>query len=86
MLSDEALVDALNRGDRSAFETLYHRYKSWVVSLAFRFCNNREDALDVLQEAFTYLYRKFPGFELRAKMKTCSAPSDSPERPRPCSR
>lgn len=68
--TDEALVDAFRGGDRSAFERLYARYEDWVVTLAYRFTGNREDALDVLQETFAYFFKKLPGFELRAKLKT----------------
>jgi RNA polymerase sigma-70 factor (ECF subfamily) len=68
--SDEALVDAANRGDVKAFETIYLRHRDWVVTLAFRFTANRDDALDVLQDTFVYLLRKFPGFRLTAGMRT----------------
>ncbi|MBN1421466.1 MAG: RNA polymerase sigma factor [Planctomycetes bacterium] len=68
--SDEALVRAVNAGDASAFESLYLRHRDWVVRLALRFAGNREDALDVLQEAFLYLLRKFPGFRLTARLTT----------------
>ena len=72
--SDEALVAACNEGDEKAFEALYHRYRDWSVGLAYRFTHNREDALDVMQEAFIYLLGKFPGFELNAQMKTVLYP------------
>jgi len=68
--SDLDLVSALNAGDASAFEALYFRYRDWVVRLAVRFCGNDADALDVLQETFSYLLRKFPGFTLAASMTT----------------
>ena len=68
--SDAALVAALNGGDASAFDALYYRYRDWVVRLAQRFTGSPEDALDVLQETFSYLFRKFPGFMLTAKMTT----------------
>ena len=32
--------------------------------------HNREQAQDVVQDAFMYLLRKFPGFELTSQMKT----------------
>jgi DNA-directed RNA polymerase specialized sigma24 family protein len=51
------LVAALNGGDGSAFDAIYYRYRDWVVRLAQRFTGNSEDALDVLQEAFSYLFR-----------------------------
>jgi RNA polymerase sigma-70 factor (ECF subfamily) len=68
--SDEALIRALNAGDTSAFDALYYRHRDWVARLAFRFTQNREDALDVLQETFTYFFRKFPGFVLSARITT----------------
>ena len=61
---------ALNRGDASAFDAIYYRYRDWVVRLAQRFTGNPDDALDVLQETFSYLFRKFPGFVLSARMTT----------------
>lgn len=68
--TDQELVDALNGGDVRAFDTLYHRYRDWVVRLAVRFTGNEHDALDVLQETFSYVFRKFPGFRLTASMTT----------------
>src|SRR5205823_804743 len=68
--TDAALVDALNRGDASAFDALYYRHRDWVVRLARRFTGSDDEALDVLQETFAYLFRKFPGFMLTAKMTT----------------
>src|SRR5688572_2569556 len=68
--SDQDLVEALNRGDARAFDALYHRYRDWVVRLAVRFTGSDDDALDVLQETFSYVFRKFPGFRLTASMTT----------------
>ena len=68
--SDQELVAAANAGDASAFDAIYFRHRNWVVNLAYRFCGDRELALDLLQEAFLYLLKKFPGFELRCQMKT----------------
>lgn len=68
--SDLELVAALNAGDASAFDALYYRYRDRVSRLAFRFTGNQEDALDVLQETFAYVHRKFPGFTLTSAMTT----------------
>ena len=61
---------ALNRGDAAAFDAIYYRHRDWVARLARRFCKNETDALDVLQETFLYLHRKFPGFILTARLTT----------------
>lgn len=68
--TDQQLIDAINRGDESAFEAVYGRYRDWVVRLAMRSTGNAEDALDVLQETFAYFLRKFPGFVLTARLTT----------------
>jgi RNA polymerase sigma-70 factor (ECF subfamily) len=72
--SDQDLIAAINSGDASAFDSLYYRYRDRVLRLAFRFTANHADAQDVLQETFTYLYRKFPGFALTAEMTTLLYP------------
>jgi RNA polymerase sigma-70 factor (ECF subfamily) len=68
--TDEALLAAANAGDVAAFAALYRRYRDWVARLALRFTGNQADALDVLQETFLYLLRKFPGFRLSARLTT----------------
>jgi len=73
--SDETLIDAVNRGDVRAFDVLYHRYRDWVYRLARRFTGNDEEALDVLQETFSYFLRKFPGFKLTAQLTTFLYPA-----------
>ena len=68
--TDAELVAALNAGDTSAFDALYYRYRDCVVRLAARFGGHEDDALDVLQETFWYVLRKFPGFRLTSAMTT----------------
>jgi len=68
-VGDAELVDRANRGDADAFEALYRRHRDWVVSLAWRLCGDREDALDVLQESFSWLFGRFPGFTLTSTMR-----------------
>lgn len=72
---DAELVAAINQGDHAAFETLYRRHRDWAVNLAFRFTADEALALDVMQETFLYLLRKFPGFELRAQLRTFLYPA-----------
>jgi RNA polymerase sigma-70 factor (ECF subfamily) len=64
MNDDLHLVEICNHGDArdaaNAFETLYKRHKDFVIRVALRFVPDNDSALDVLQETFTYLLRKFP--------------------------
>ena len=73
--SDLELIAAINRGEAGAFEELYFRYRDWVAGLAFRFTGDNDAALDVLQDAFLYVLRKFPGFRLTASFKTFLYPA-----------
>ena len=68
--SDAQLIAAANCGDADAFASLYQRHRDWVVRLARRFTGNNDDALDALQDTFTYFFRKFPGFHLTASLTT----------------
>lgn len=73
--SDQQLIAAANAGDEGAFEALYDRYRDWVINLALRFIDDRHLALDVMQDVFTYLARRFPGFELTAQLRTFLYPA-----------
>jgi RNA polymerase sigma-70 factor (ECF subfamily) len=73
--TDQQLIAAINAGDATAFEVLYFRYRDWVVNLACRLTGNEDLALDVMQETFLYLLRKFPGFRLTANLKTFLYPA-----------
>jgi RNA polymerase sigma-70 factor, ECF subfamily len=73
--TDLQLIAAINGGDERAFEALYFRHRDWVTSLAYRFTGDNDLALDVLQETFLYLLRKFPGFVLTAQLKTFLYPA-----------
>ncbi len=68
--TDEQLVEAINVGDDAAFEALYHRYRDWVVNLAYRTIGDRDLSQDVLQDTFSYLLRKTPDLRLTARMTT----------------
>ena len=62
--SDADLVQTCNQGNSAdatiAFEILYMRHKDYVIRVALRFVPDNDSALDVLQETFSYLLRKFP--------------------------
>jgi len=55
---DTELALALKRGEAAAFEELVRRYQGRVFAVAYRLCGNREDALDVAQEALFKAYSK----------------------------
>jgi len=68
--TDAELVRAAARGDEPAFLELYQRHRDFVFALALRHCGNREDALDLAQEAFAGLFKRLPTLELTGKLST----------------
>jgi RNA polymerase sigma-70 factor (ECF subfamily) len=69
--TDGALVARARRGDDGAFESLYRRHRDWVLRVAWRITGSHDDALDVLQDAFVYLFRKLgePTFALSTTLR-----------------
>ncbi len=54
---DEALVREFLAGNEEAFDQLVRRYQGLLYGVAFRFVQNREEALDVAQETLIKVYR-----------------------------
>ncbi len=70
-VNDElALVQAAKGGDVSAFEQLVKRYDRNVFRIAQHITQNREDAEDVVQEAFLKAYNNLKGFQGQSKFYT----------------
>jgi RNA polymerase sigma-70 factor (ECF subfamily) len=53
-----ALIDRINAGDKEAFMTVTSLYQKKVFLLAYSFFNNKDDALDIVQETFFRFYQK----------------------------
>ena len=68
--TDEVLVAAAKRGDRPAFEELWERYSSSTFRLVYRITNNRDDAEDVVQDAWMKAYVHLQRFNGEAKFST----------------
>jgi RNA polymerase sigma-70 factor (ECF subfamily) len=69
--SDElALVRAAKAGDMQAFEALVRRYDRNVFRIAQHITQNREDAEDVVQEAFLKAYGNLNQFQEQSKFYT----------------
>jgi len=60
---DQELALALKRGDQFAFEEIVRRHQGRVYAVAYRITGNREDALDVAQEALLKVYRKIGAWQ-----------------------
>ena len=55
---DAELVRAARRGDAGAFDALVARYQRQATAVAFRLLNDRDDAMEVVQDAFLKAFDK----------------------------
>ncbi|HXU13755.1 MAG TPA: sigma-70 family RNA polymerase sigma factor [Terriglobales bacterium] len=67
---DMALVHACKRGDVAAFEELVKRYDRKLFRIAQHVTQNREDAQDVVQEAFLKVFRNLSQFREDSQFST----------------
>lgn len=67
---DRALVERATAGDREAFGALVQRHQDRVFNLAYQVVRNREDALDVAQEAFVKAFASLSSFKGQASFTT----------------
>jgi RNA polymerase sigma-70 factor (ECF subfamily) len=69
-LSDAMAVERTLAGERDAYRVLVERHSAYVYRLAFRMTGNREDAEEVVQEAFLRAYQKLAQFAGNANFAT----------------
>jgi RNA polymerase sigma-70 factor (ECF subfamily) len=67
---DGALVDALKRGDESAFVHLVEAYQGLLIRLAMPYVAHRAMAEDVVQETWLGVLNGLARFEARSSLKT----------------
>ena len=60
-LTDQALVERVQQGDKKAFNLLVSRYQNKVAGLLTRYVS-RNDIPDVVQESFIKAYRSIESF------------------------
>lgn len=60
---EASLISRIAEGDESAFTALYERFSASLYGMAFRMMNDAKEAEDVLQEGFTYIWRKAASYD-----------------------
>mgnify|MGYP003816248033 CR=1 FL=1 len=58
----QKLIEASKKGDNRARRQLYELYARAMFNICYRMMNNREDAEDILQEAFVQAFTKLESF------------------------
>jgi len=67
---DAALVERLREGDAKALDELFRRHRDAAYGIAYRLVGSRQDALDVVQEAFIHVMRGIEGFRGQSAFRT----------------
>jgi len=64
------LIERIQGGDKMAFGRLMERYGERVMSMAFRFTRNHQDAEDLYQDTFIKVYRNLNNFRFESEFFT----------------
>lgn len=67
-MSEHQLIQSCLANDRNAQRLLYERYKRAMFTLALRIAGDREQASEVLQDAFLQVFRHLDGFQGRSTL------------------
>lgn len=62
MLNEKQIIRGCFEGDRNAQHELYNRYSAAMLMVCMRYSKNRDDAEDILQEAFIKIFKSIDGF------------------------
>ena len=67
---DQIYIDKVLNGDLSAYGKLVDRHKDMAFSIALKIVRIREDAEEIVQDAFIKAYQKLSSFRKDAKFST----------------
>lgn len=62
---EQALVDALQKGDNAAKSRLYEQFYRYLTAVCARYIVSDEDVKDLIQDVFIKIFKQFEHFEYR---------------------
>ena len=65
VVTEDDIIAGCKEGRRSAQNELFSRYSGAMLGISMRYCNNKTEAEDALQEAFVKIYKNIVKFEGR---------------------
>lgn len=68
--SDEALISRARAGDFGSFEALFERHRAMTYRYAYQLVGRRDDAEDLVQEAFVRAFKNLDRYRDQAKFTT----------------
>jgi RNA polymerase sigma-70 factor (ECF subfamily) len=67
---DNFYLEQIRQGNTNAYAMLINKHKTMAFNVAMRICRNREDAEEVIQDAFLKVYYSMKDFEGKSKFTT----------------
>ena len=69
-MDEQKWIKSILAGDTKSFSCLVAKYQQMAFTIAFRILENREEAEEVVQDAFVKMYRALPSFQFSSKFST----------------
>ncbi|PHN01041.1 RNA polymerase sigma factor [Flavilitoribacter nigricans] len=63
------IIKACRQGEESAQFALYERYYSYALTVSLHYCRNRDEAEEVVQDAFVKVFRSLEQFDVHQPFK-----------------
>jgi RNA polymerase sigma-70 factor (ECF subfamily) len=70
MTDEKQIVDKVLKGDSSSFGYFVDTYQDMALTIAYRVCNNMQDAEDIVQNAFVKAFHNLHTFRQTSKFST----------------
>jgi len=68
-ISEKELVDGCIRNDRRCQEMLYRKYFSRMMSMVFRYTDDRETAMEIVNNGFLRVFKKLDTFAFKGSLE-----------------
>lgn len=69
-MNEKQLIRKVLKGDTSAFAHFVDTYQDMAITIAYRICGNRQDAEDIVQNAFVKAFHNLHTFRTDSKFST----------------
>jgi RNA polymerase sigma-70 factor, ECF subfamily len=64
--NDDVLINGCKKGDKESFRQLFQKHSPWMMGICLRYCRNRNDAQDVMQETMIKVFNAITDFNFQS--------------------
>lgn len=65
-VGDKEIVNGCKEQDKESFRWLFKKHSPWMLGICLRYCQNSNDAQDVLQESLVKVFKSIGNFEYQS--------------------